>query len=84
MQIRHDPRADSVAHEDTTYTADEDGIFDVPESVGLELVGRHGWSIYTGEPEEPDDVVSLRARVAELEAELAKAAASKSKAKVEA
>jgi hypothetical protein len=76
MRITSTTNASAVQHEGTTYTADDDGIFEVPQHVGEELTGFPDWppeheaaAIAAEEQRAQDnDVTRLAARVAELEA----------------
>ncbi|MHB8490617.1 MAG: hypothetical protein ACYDA6_00160 [Solirubrobacteraceae bacterium] len=64
-----------LSHDGEDYEADARFVFDVPEHVGRELVGRVGWQEWTGEADEPaaaedDEKATMAARIAELEAAL--------------
>jgi hypothetical protein len=78
MQIFHDGHASSFAYGGETYEVDEDGRAEVPHEVGMALCRDPHIHQYLGEPElsaeEIEDGISkaeLRARIEELEAELA-------------
>lgn len=66
MRIVHESGARSFGHGETQYKATKEGVFDVPEEVGRDLVRRAGWSEWTGD----DPVITRDQRIAELEAQL--------------
>lgn len=74
MKIFHDSNAESLHHEGAEYTADDKGLFEVPEEVGRGLLSRLGWHEHVGGPA-PGDNEALKARIAELEAQLEQATA---------
>jgi len=41
----------SLVHDGKTYKADSDGVCDVPEAVGAEMIKRKDWHLYLGDPE---------------------------------
>lgn len=76
MRITSTIGAATVVHDGETYTADDNGIVEVPERVGEELTGFPIWlpeheaaALVAAEQAAADnDVARLSARVAELEA----------------
>lgn len=50
MHVQHsNPHTSTVGHNGHQWEALRDGIFDVPDDVGAELLARPGWTRYYGE-----------------------------------
>lgn len=50
MHIRHsNPATTTMAHRGHQFTALRDGIFEVPDEIGAELIQHGVWTRYTGE-----------------------------------
>jgi hypothetical protein len=60
MHVQHsNPHTSTLGHEGHEYTALRDGVFDVPDEVGAQLLARPGWTRYYGEA--PYEVASTPA-----------------------
>ena len=76
MRIASTSGADTVVHDGETYTADDDGIVEVPQHVGEELTAFPDWlpehvaadRAAAEKAAADNDITRLAARVAELEA----------------
>lgn len=76
MRIASTTGADTVVHHGETYTADDDGIVEVPQHVGEELTAFPDWlpehvaadRAAAEQAAADNDITRLAARVAELEA----------------
>ena len=86
MRITSTTSAEKVQHDGVIYEADDEGVFEVPEPVGLELVGFPGWlpeyeakaiaaeqqrARDTDAAQQAERIADLTARVEALEAALA-------------
>lgn len=60
MHVQHsNPHTSTVGHDGHQWETLRDGIFNVPDEVGLELLARPGWTLYRGEA--PYEVASATA-----------------------
>jgi hypothetical protein len=69
VKLIHESGAHTLTHEGEEHKADDNGIFDVPAELGAQLVGRAGFSEWTGvrtAAQERDRIAELEAQVAEL------------------
>jgi hypothetical protein len=50
MHIKHkNARVEKLGHDGREYTAIRDGIFEVPDEVGVHLTQRPDWEVYLGD-----------------------------------